>query len=675
MSARDASSRGSAPRLRVWAVGAVLVLATFAVYLNGLGGAFVFDDIPSIPENPTIRTLWPLRGPLSPPGNGETVSGRPVLNLSFALNHALSGNSPAAFRLTNIAIHAANGLLLLGLVRRTLLRSGAVGGRKFSGASAMMLGSVAALLWLLHPLQTAAVTYVVQRAESLMAFFYLLTLYAFVRGVESARAIGWFVLCVIACALGMATKEVMVSAPLMVRLYDRMLVERAGNSAMRRRWLYAALASTWLLLGWLVIGAGLNRGGSSAFGHGVTAPEYWATQFHAVVKYLGLAAWPNPLVFDYGAEWTRGAMQVAPYALVVIGIIAAVAIAWRKKSPWAWWGIWFFAILAPTSFVPGARQTLAEHRMYLALAPAIIAAVVGLYWVVGRRLTPTLGMAAVALGAIVAARNVDYRALLTIWGDTVAKRPENRWARTNFGNALAESGQPEEALKHYAVALRLEPADPLTHYDAGTALIQLNRLPEAIEHLAEALRLDPDYASARNNLADALYRAGRFDAAVREYRTLLRRGEETPEIRYNLGNALHRAGHTREAIAELTTALQQRPDYAEASYNLGCIFLETGAMNEAVRWFEQTLRLRPDDSEAHNNLASALAQLGQVDDAVRHAREAVRLNPRNVPARGNLASLYEYLGWRAEAVAELREALKIEPENQAVREMLERLRR
>ena len=243
----------------VTVAGGLLVVAALAVYANSVSGPFIFDDVLSIPQNPTIRHFGSA---LFPPGGGLTVSGRPLLNLSFALNHALSGDGVGSYHALNLLIHVLAGLVLFGIVRRTLVRmeseghaatgwggpapvliggrprreppdGGAAGcGLRAEGpakagdpappAQSTLLAFAAAMLWTLHPLQTESVTYVVQRSESLMGLCYLLTLYCFIRGAEGpeqdaaeapaaprlrnrwGRA-GWFVLSSAACVGGMAT--------------------------------------------------------------------------------------------------------------------------------------------------------------------------------------------------------------------------------------------------------------------------------------------------------------------------------------------------------------------------------------------------------------------------------------------------------------------------------------
>ncbi len=345
---------------KIFAAAAVLVLAGLAAYHHSFGGPFIFDDPSSIVSNPTIRSLWPPWAPLSPPNAAITVQGRPVLNFSLALNYALSGPNVWSYHALNLAIHLGAGLALFGIVRRTLART------RFA-PDALPLALAIAGLWTVHPLQTEAVTYTIQRAESLMGFFYLLTLYAFTRGIDchllddkgpGRGGAGWFVLSVVACALGMATKEVMVSAPVVVLLYDRAFIAGTFRAAwQRRKNFYVALAATWLLLAWLVVGTGGDRGGSAGFGVGVAWWDYELTQFRAIVHYLRLALWPSPLVFEYGTFWIDHAAEVLLEMVLVLGLAGATLLALWKKPPCGFLGCWFFASLAVTSLVPGTTQT------------------------------------------------------------------------------------------------------------------------------------------------------------------------------------------------------------------------------------------------------------------------------------------------------------------------------
>ena len=279
----------------VLALGCALFAVTIAAYCRTFGVPFIFDDLPSIVDNPSIRHL---RTAFLPPGD-STVGGRPVLNASLAVNYAVSGLAVWSYHALNVAIHALAGLVLFGIVRRTLAA-------RMDG-SATLVGFCAALVWALHPLLTESVTYVIQRGESLMGLFLLLTLYCLIRGAASAgrAAKYWYGLSVATCLLGMGTKEVMVSAPLVALLYDRTFLSGSYREAWRRRrWVYAGLAATWLILPFLVISTH-GRNGSAGYGQGVTPVAYALTQFPAIVHYLRLSFWPFPLIFDYGSAWRR----------------------------------------------------------------------------------------------------------------------------------------------------------------------------------------------------------------------------------------------------------------------------------------------------------------------------------------------------------------------------------
>ena len=206
-----------------------------------------------------------------------------------------------------------------------------------------------------------------------------------------------------------------------------------------------------------------DRGGTAGFGVGVSFWTYAATQFQAVAHYLWLSVWPHPLIVDYGVRWVASVGEVAPYAAVVAVLVAATLVALVRRPALGFLGAWFFAILAPTSLVPGTRQTLAEHRMYLALAPVLVVLVLALAAWLGRRGRFVLAAAAVGLGWLTIQRNTVYHSDAAIWRDTVAKRPGNVAARNNYGNILSQTGRPGEALAQYEEAMRLKPGDADAH--------------------------------------------------------------------------------------------------------------------------------------------------------------------------------------------------------------------
>jgi tetratricopeptide (TPR) repeat protein len=668
--------------------GVVLIAAGLAAYANSLGGPFVFDDVSSITDNPTIRHLWPLGPVLSPPPGGFTVSGRPILNLSFALNYAISGASVASYHVGNLVIHLLGALTLFGILRRTPPRS-------------LGLAFSVALLWLVHPLQTEAVDYIVQRAESLMGLFYLLTVYAFIRYAEPAAVAeagpaddedydpyarpprrgwgrpGWAAISVAACLLGMGTKEVMVSAPLMVFCYDRTFVAGTFRAAWRaRRGFYLALGATWIVLALLVFSTGGDRGGTSGFDVGVEWWAYGLTQFEAVVRYLALACWPRPLVFEYGPFHVKGVAEVAPAAAGVLVLAGATAVALRKWPAWGFLGLWFFAILAPTSLVPGTLQMISEHRMYLPLAAVVTAAVIVADRVGGRRFTVVAVLVAAAgLGFLTFRRNGVYRSTLSLWADTVAKRPDNPYAQYGLGVVRAEAGQTAEAIRRYERALALKPDYAAARLNLGNLYLQSNRVAEAMALFQEQLRLTPRSAVAHNNYGSALADTGQNLEAMKHFQDALRLKTYYPEAEYNLGNVLAALGQGEDAIAHYQRALQLRPDYVEARAGLGVAYARAGRLEEAIGQFEAALRLRPAFPEELFNLGKAMAQAGRWADAIGDYEEALRLEPGYAEAHNALGGALAAVGRYPEARTQLEEALQFRPGFPEAAANLERLQK
>jgi hypothetical protein len=474
-----------------------IALVTMVAYSKSFSGLFLFDDAGAIADNPTIRHLWPIGPVLSPPTNGTPVSGRPLVNLTFALNEAISGEAVWSYHALNLLTHFLAALALFGVVRQNLLLPAVA--PQFRVAALEIAGAVAAL-WAVHPLQTESVTYLSQRAEALMGLFYLLTLYSFVRGAEK-NSRGWLVLSVAACLAGMASKEVMISAPLLVLLYDRTFVAGTFGGALRARGIfYSGLAATWLLLAYEMVQVG-SRGGAVGPGLKIDSWHYALTQLHAIPLYLGLALWPHPLIFDYGTTVAHSFREVAPGAFIVAALLAATGFFLWKRSAFGFIGAWFFAILAPTSsIVPLAKQTIAEHRMYLPLAAVLLLVVLGLHVAFGRSSLAALFILIGACVVLTWQRNGEYLNGLTIWSESVARYPDNPRALINLGNAYVEAGEAERGAAEFKAAIRLDPTLPEAHNNLGVVEAGQGHVASAMAEYREALRLAPGWEKPRQNL-------------------------------------------------------------------------------------------------------------------------------------------------------------------------------
>jgi len=648
-----------ADRRSPWLAATLLAGATLLAYANSLGGPFVFDDVPAIVENPSIQSF---RTALFPPAEGGvTVSGRPVLNVSLALNYAISGFDVGSYHALNLLIHLLAGLTLFGLVRRTLVRPPLAA--RF-GESAAPLALVIAGLWLLHPLQTESVTYIVQRAESLMGLFFLLTLYTFARGADSPHPRRWLAVAFLACLLGVGTKEVTAVAPVLVFLYDRTFVSGSFRAAWQRhRVWHLLLAATWLPLAWLVLGTGGNRGGTMGFDVADSLVGSWLTQFEAVTRYLGLAFWPHPLVFDYGTVPPASLGTALPWMAPVLVLVPATVWALWRRPVAGFLGAWFLGILAPTSLVPGALQMIVEHRMYLPLA-AVIAFVTGAAAPrLGRRgLLAAGAVLALAAGTATWQRNTVYADEPALWQDTIARRPDNARTYNNLGRYHYLAGRWTEAIPLFEHSLHLDPGMPKTHFNLGLAHLSAGQPAAAVAPLQQAVQLLPRYYAAHLNLGIALTRLGRAEEALPHFATAWRFDPWPEEVNFQWGLALARLGRWADAIARYTECLRLNPRHAEAASNLGSALLAQEDFPAALAQFETARRLRPESPEVHYNLGLAHNALGQRDETIRHYTEAIRLDPRHATARLNLGIALAQAGRLPEAVVQLEEAVRLRPE-------------
>ncbi len=581
---------------------AAILTAGIAAWSNSFNVPFIFDDLGAIRDNLSLRHFPSWK-------NFVPTQARPVVQLTLAFNYWLGGTSTTGYHVFNLAVHLLAALALFGVIRRTL-RLPALANR-FGENAATAVAFSTALLWMLHPLQTEAVTYIIQRTESLMALFYLLTLYCFIRAaVGSLNAVAWQVAAVAACALGMGSKEVMVSAPLIVVLYDRTFIAGSFREALRRRRrLYLGLAATCLILARPALEA-LGPGAPSAGFNlpGVTPLQYAQSEFGVILHYLRLAFWPAGLSLDYDWPIARSAADIAPGAAVVGALLAATAWALVRRPTWGFAGAWFFLVLAPTSSIMPIKDLAFEHRMYLPLAAIVTVCVVaahGLVNVWGGRIaalperrillgraaaTAAVLCAAGALGWLTFGRNADYCDAVSIWQDTVNKRPVNPRAWYNLADAYSGMGNPDAALPCLNKAIELKRDYVEAYNNRGVAYGKAGLLKEAMRDLDRAIELDPNDAAAYCN-------------------------------RGNLSAAAQRPA---EAISDFDRAIRLMPDYADAYNNRGAAFTKTGHLEDAMRDLNRAIALNPDEANAYLNRAVAYYTAKEYSRALSDVRTAQR---------------------------------------------------
>lgn len=606
----------------VWLGGILIVLAGGCTYWNSLGGTFTWDDQTSVLTNQTIRRLWPLSVPLSPPPE-TPVSGRPVANLSFAINYRIGGLDVTGYHVWSVVVHLMCALLLFGIVRRTLARLGSgTAGAEMRWATETAL--IVALLWMLHPLQSEVVNYVTQRTESMSGLFLFLTLYSAIRARHSVGANRWTAMAIAACALGMGTKESMVAAPLVVILYDRVFEFGSIRDAIYpRRRLYMGLAATWLGLAALQWRTERSTVGASAT---MGAWTYLLNQAEMIVTYLRLTFWPRGLVLDYGLPRQVLLRDVAPQAAAVLAALGATVGALARWPKLGFLGAVFFLALAPTSsIVPITSEVGAERRMYVPLAAIAALAVVGGRLLLERLVArlrvrartawmTAIGATAcvlVGLAALTAQRNTDYATPLSLWQTVVARRPHGR-ARMSYATELVAAGRNDEAMTELRQAVH---DFPDARYALGTELVAAGRLDEGVSELQTFIRQSPGQPNrlpAHLLLGTVWLSQGKLAEAEKEFRSVLDRGDSTL---------------ARRGLANVASAHRAAAEAALEKFDAGI----------AAAHARDALRLDVADAKAHNLLGVALIAQRRVDQAITEFQTAVQLDSRDESARKNLA--------------------------------------
>lgn len=674
---------------------ALIAVASGMAYSSSFAGAFLFDDIPHIVANRNLHHLWPVGAVV-----GETL--RPLLFYSLALNYAVSGLAPWSYHLVNLLIHLAAALALFGIVRRTL----SLPLMKSQHHVADDIALAVALIWVVHPLNTQAVTYVVQRSESMAAMFYLLSLYAFLRAAAPAGTGWWYGVSLAALGAGLGSKEIVVTAPLLFLLFDRCFVSGTFRTALHRRWrLYGAIAAALplvFLVRWVVglpntyvfvyVWAGITGQRAIALpGSFAFAPlqagqlsgfAYLMSQPAAILRYLRLALWPCPLVLDYRWPPATGWRDVALPSLLVAVLLVVTLWALRRAPVVGFLAACFFLLLVPSSSMLPLPDVIVEHRMYLPLAALVSLFVAGVVALDRRarragwfpRLPPAASLAIVVavLASLTFARNFDYESGERMWADVVSKAPDNARAHYNLGTLLAERGRLAAATELFEEAIRRDPSYVPPHVNLGMALYVQGRFAAAEQHYEAALSLQPFAPSAHNNMGTLRASQGRWREARFHFEQVIReihRHAESAFLRMpllarahtNLGTVWLEQDNLLAARRSFERALHNDPELVAAHLAVGRLEQMAGEPGAALAAYRGALRLDPHNPLALHGTGDALLLLRRPDEAHDAYLRAVRGAPANAAFRHDLGRALVAVGDVRQAATRYGEAIALDP--------------
>jgi tetratricopeptide (TPR) repeat protein len=661
----------------------ILVCLASLSYIPSLRGPFQFDDLPVIQESPALYLgdlSWEaVRRAISSPSSPN----RPVANLTFALNYYVGGMDSWGFHVVNLAIHLATIFVLYLFVQR-LLTLPALWGP--DSPSARQVAFITALLWGLHPVQTQAVTYIVQRMTSLATLLYLLALWCYLSARQ--RSSGYprrllFAATVVSGLLAVGTKEIAVTLPFSIVLLEAYFLGSFHPARLRAQWpvwgvVFLALIGVGAWVVWVVIDHG---GVKTLFSlttpvQPMTFPERLLTASRVIVHYMSLLLFPMPsrLVLDYHfpiSTSLMAPMTTLPSMAAVLGLMV-FAIGWARRWPLVSFCIlWFFLQLALETLAP-ILDLVFEHRLYLPSVGVMILAALGIErllgaewgrWAVLGWIGVRVAVTALAVFLAVATwqRNLVWADEVALWSDTAKKVPTNGRAHYTLGYVYGERGRVDDAVREYREALRLRSDDHQALFGIGLIHGRQGQLETASREFQDVLRRAPDFYKARANLGVVYYQLGRTQEAVDELQRVIKDHPEYAAAHYNLATLFHKENRSAEAVAEYREALRVWPVYAEARTNLALLYQQTGRAPDAVAELRTAVRLTPTYAPAHYTLANLLMEQGAVDEAIGEFRAAVRLDPGSADGHNNLGIAYARRRMTDEAIQAFQEAIRIMP--------------
>jgi len=662
----------------------LFVLLGFLLYSNTFHSPFLLDDLSNIVENSNIRVVDITWDSMSKVLTGSAWE-RPIPMLSFALNYYFGRYQVMGYHVVNILIHVINGLVLFLFLKMTLTLLQKQPAYSISNNS-KHIAFFAALLWFVHPLCTQSVTYISQRMNSMMAMFYILSFYLYVKGRLTRKAPHfYFISCAILGIFALLCKELAATLPFFIFLYEWYFFQDLNKEWLKRniRWIFIGILP-FIGIGIICL---LNQDLMRAMAMQYSASDFtfgqrFLTEFRGVIYYLSLIFYPHPSRLNLDHDFPISVSLIDPGSTVfslgiIMGLVATGFYAAKRYRLIAFCLFWYLGNLAiEVVIIPlfSSKEIIFEHRTYL---PSMLISLLVVILIFRMIKHVKLTAALICIIALVFCgwtyqRNGVYHDAVSLWSDTVKKSPNKARPHNHLGKALKDQGKVKEAEKHYTKALQIDPEHPQALYNLGNVLYQRGRFKEAGRYFAEALRIKPDYANAHNNLGNALLAQGQLEEAFEYFTKALRINPNLSESLYNMGKVKMDQGEHKEATKYYIQALRINPDFVGAHYDLGNSFLEQGKFNDAIRHYNKVLEIMPDSAYVYNNLGVVSQRQGKYKLAINYYTNALRINPNITGSHYSLGVILMNQGNLKQAIIHFQEILRINPDDPDARENLKK---
>jgi protein O-mannosyl-transferase len=647
-----------------------LFIITISIYANSFIVPFQFDDFTSLVSNPAIRNITDIKAlwRFSPT--------RFITFITFAANYHFSQLSVFYYHLVNLGIHLCASLCVWWLALLTFLTPK----MRHAGIAAQKqdIAFFAALLFAAHPLQTQAVTYIVQRLASLATLFYLVSLCLYVKGrlLQQAGAPLKVILSCYGCLAlstitGMFAKETVFTLPLMFLCYEGFFLQ--AKNIFRSKYTYAVLLLLAIIPLTMMLTGSMNLTELRAVQEGpegvvyISSYQYLLTQARVLITYLRLLFLPLNQNIDHHHPIAVTLLQPATIKslIVILSIAAAGVWSFSRNRILSFAIAWFFITLAPeSSFIP-IKDVMFEHRLYLPMAGFSIflsAAAYNLLYSRFDRLLKLLQITVVVcLSLLTWERNIVWKDDFSLWNDAAQKSPGKVRPFNNRGLAFSSKGDYEKAIADFNSAIRINPKCAEAYYNLGLARSLTGQYDPAIENYSQAIKIYPNYAAAFNNRGLAYNHKQSYDLAIADFSRALQIRPDFAEAFYNRGLTFCYKKEYDRAIAEFDQALRIKPAYTEAYYNRGLARIYRKDFRVALSDFDRVIALNPSSAEAFYHRGLAWASLGEQDKAIENYSRALALNANYPEAYYNRANAYGIKGEHDKTIADLDQVLRINP--------------
>jgi len=694
---------------RILLVCFILTIVTLVAFWQLKDHEFInYDDRDYVTENLHVQGGLTLQGVTWAFTTFHAGNWHPLTWLSHMLDVQFFGLKPGWHHLMNLLFHIANTLLLFLVLHRM--------------TKALWQSAFVAALFALHPLHVESVAWVSERKDVLSAFFWMLTMGAYMYYVERP-GLQRYLLVFTFFSLGLMSKPMLVTLPFVLLLLDFWPLERLQyrkadpeihaealsqpsiakqkrkakkqNAVKEKAQAKKPMDShyQWTLirpLVWekvpffiltaiasVVTYIAQQKGGALSSLKAIPFDVRMVNSIVSYVSYIGKMIWPANLAVFYPHPGMLPPWQVLGAALFLV--IVTLFILWMARSfPYLAVGwLWYLGTLVPViGIVQVGLQGMADRYTYVPLIGLFIMIAWAIRDLVKKWLYPSF-MFTIFTIIILSALSYTTWINLRYWQNGVllfrhARSCTEDNATINYllGLALSERGKVEEARYHYTEALKINPRLPDVHNNLGIILFNQGKIDEAINHYNEDIRINPNHVKAIWNLGNALLRQGKIDEAAVQYARVLQIDPEDAGAHMNLGNIMASQGKLNEAMTHFREAIRIKDDNLKAIIGLGNALAIQGHFGEAMAWYSRAVKIAPDDAEVHYDMGTIMASQGKLDEAIAYFREAIRITPAYAKAHNNLGSVLLMQGKRQEAIAHFREALRYKPDYKMAQENL-----